>query len=203
MRHLIYVGDIMCSWCWGFAPTLKTILEEFGQLKLEIVHGGLRPGPKAKPFDDDMRDYLKHHWTNVNVQSGQPFNWDFFDRKNFLYDTGPATRAALTIREMDAELEYRFCHGLQEAFYTSNVDITGWEGIQTVVEAVGADVDVFKTKFESEWSHKAMSDEFNKRRGLGVRSFPTLLVREAETAVPITVGYQDLDTVRAAMSSYL
>jgi putative protein-disulfide isomerase len=203
MSHLIYVGDIMCSWCWGFAPVLQTILDEFEKLQLIIVHGGLRPGPKARPLDDDMRGYLKHHWTKVNAQSGRPFNWDFFDRANFLYDTGPATRAALTIRAMDADLEYRFCNGLQEAFYMKNIDITDWGGIQAVVDEVGADADTFKARFDSEWSHEAMSAEFNKRRGLGVRSFPTLLLREADTAVPISVGYQDLDAVRAALAAHL
>jgi putative protein-disulfide isomerase len=204
MRNLIYVGDIMCSWCWGFAPTLCAILDEFGtQLKLEIVHGGLRPGPKAKPLDNEMRDYLKHHWTNVTAQSGQPFNGEFFDRQEFLYDTGPATRAALTIREMDAELEYPFSLGLQEAFYTRNIDITDLASIQAVVERVGADTEAFQARFESDWSHEAMSAEFDKRRGLGVRSFPTLLLREADAAVTITVGYQDLEAVRSALSARL
>ncbi|MDA0836849.1 MAG: DsbA family protein [Planctomycetota bacterium] len=204
MRNLIYVGDIMCSWCWGFAPTLCAILDEFGhQLRLEIVHGGLRPGPKSKLLDDEMRDFLKQHWTNVTAQSGQPFNNEFFGRKDFLYDTGPAARAALTIREMDAALEYPFCHGLQEAFYARNVDITDLTGIQTVVRQVGADADDFQSGFESEWSHQAMTAEFEKRRGLGVRSFPTLLLRDAGAVSTISVGYQNLETIRAALFHHL
>ena len=29
-KEIIYVGDPMCSWCWGFSPVLKRIEAEYG-----------------------------------------------------------------------------------------------------------------------------------------------------------------------------
>ncbi len=41
--ELIYVGDPMCSWCWGIAPQLDTLVRTHPDIPLRIVVGGLRP----------------------------------------------------------------------------------------------------------------------------------------------------------------
>ncbi|MFQ5523922.1 MAG: DsbA family protein, partial [Acidimicrobiia bacterium] len=41
ITKLIYVGDPMCSWCWGFAPEIEDLADEY---PVEVVVGGLRPG---------------------------------------------------------------------------------------------------------------------------------------------------------------
>ena len=48
VRKLIYVGDPMCSWCWGFAPEIESLADDY---PIEVVVGGLRPGPSAQPLD--------------------------------------------------------------------------------------------------------------------------------------------------------
>ena len=44
--ELIYVGDPMCSWCWGMAPALQAFAAHALQQELafSVVLGGLRPG---------------------------------------------------------------------------------------------------------------------------------------------------------------
>ena len=59
--EFLYVGDVMCSWCWGFAPTLTKLTENF-QLPIRVVNGGLRPGPSAELLDNRMASFLGHHW---------------------------------------------------------------------------------------------------------------------------------------------
>jgi putative protein-disulfide isomerase len=41
---LICVGDPMCFWCYGFAPELTAVKEQWqDSLNFEIIVGGLRP----------------------------------------------------------------------------------------------------------------------------------------------------------------
>ncbi|MEL7304072.1 MAG: hypothetical protein AAGJ53_10305 [Pseudomonadota bacterium] len=43
--HFVYFGDPMCSWCYGFAPTMKAVADHFaGRVPLRVVLGGLRAG---------------------------------------------------------------------------------------------------------------------------------------------------------------
>jgi len=41
---LIYVGDPMCSWCYGFGNEISTVISTLGdRVEVEAVMGGLRP----------------------------------------------------------------------------------------------------------------------------------------------------------------
>jgi len=41
---IIYIGDPMCSWCYGFAPELSKTIDHFdNKANLRLVMGGLRP----------------------------------------------------------------------------------------------------------------------------------------------------------------
>ena len=61
---IIYVGDPMCSWCYGFSPEITKVKEQFPLLDFRIVLGGLRPNGKEEI--NGMADFLKKHWEHVN-----------------------------------------------------------------------------------------------------------------------------------------
>ena len=115
--EFIYIADPMCSWCWGFSPVLDGIQAEFGtRLSYRLIMGGLRPSPMAQELDDHMRGYLAHHWGAVAERSGQPFNHAALDREGWVYDTEPAARAVVTVRELAPEREIEFFQAVQRAF---------------------------------------------------------------------------------------
>ena len=65
-KKIIYVGDPMCSWCWGFSNEFKKLLKfTADEFDGEILMGGLRPGT-AEPMDQDMKDFIRHHWDEVS-----------------------------------------------------------------------------------------------------------------------------------------
>jgi putative protein-disulfide isomerase len=102
--HLVYVADPMCSWCWGFAPVIAAIRGQFGTaLPIRLVMGGLRPGT-MKPLDDAGKAIIREHWEHVQKASGQPFDFSFFDRESFVYDTEPAAQALVVVRRRGMEL---------------------------------------------------------------------------------------------------
>jgi putative protein-disulfide isomerase len=85
----------MCSWCYGFAPVIPAIADHFGaRLPVRLVMGGLRAG-NTRPMRSQDKDYIRDAWTRVNAASGQSFDFAFFDRDGFVYDTEPACRAVV------------------------------------------------------------------------------------------------------------
>ena len=61
-RQIVFVGDPMCSWCWGFAPVIDTIADEYGdRAPVRVVVGGLRVGTQH-PMRDKDKAYVRHHW---------------------------------------------------------------------------------------------------------------------------------------------
>ena len=96
-KELVYFADPMCSWCYGFAPVVAAVEQQFrGRLPLRLVMGGLRAG-QTRPMRDADKEYIRDAWTRVNAASGQPFDFAFFEREGFVYDTEPACRAVVTM----------------------------------------------------------------------------------------------------------
>lgn len=59
--EFVYVGDPMCSWCWGFAPALEELQDRY-DIPLRTVMGGLRTGPSANEMDQASREQLASYW---------------------------------------------------------------------------------------------------------------------------------------------
>ena len=57
-NEIIYIGDPMCSWCWGISPALIQLRNHFAKdMAFRIVVGGLRPGG-GDPWNDQMKEFI-------------------------------------------------------------------------------------------------------------------------------------------------
>ena len=120
--QFIYFADPMCSWCWGFAPVIERLNAAYGEaLPIRLVMGGLRPGTE-QVMTEAAKQSTRTHWEHVTEASGQPFNYAFFDRQDFVYDTDPAARATVLVRKRRPEKALAFLERTQRAFYAENQD---------------------------------------------------------------------------------
>ena len=190
---LIYVGDPMCSWCYGFAPELSEAVDALDKtVDIQVVMGGLRPYNTQKMTD--LADFLKEHWEEVNGRTGQPFSYDIL-QENYAYDTEPPSRACVVVREMKPELEMDFFKTLQTLFYVRNKDMNVVETYLPLVKEMGLDVEEFKTKFASEEMKKAVKADFEFAGSIGVRGFPSMVLKKGEEYILISNGYTSSDKI--------
>jgi len=199
--ELVYVGDPMCSWCWGFAPVVER-LDAVTPLPLRIVAGGLRPGPLAEPIER-IRGHLEHHWAQVAAKTGQPFDHRILGRPDWVYDTMPADTAVVTMRTLAPDETLRFFTTLQRAFYAEGVDITDDEQYRTLVAGFPVDEEQFMTLVRSEEMRAATEADFAEARQMGVTGFPTLLVRDGSSVFPLSLGYAPFELVSSRLDGYL
>lgn len=201
--ELIYVGDPMCSWCWGIAPELDALVGAHPDVPLRIVVGGLRPGPNAQTVDAAMADMLLHHWQDVEARTGQPFDRGVFDDLGWLYDTEPACRAVVVMRELAPHETFRFFKRIQRAFYAEGQPV--WD--PTVFETLLDDLDVDRTAFMDRFnSQEAISEtwqDFSLARSWGINGFPTVVLRTGNTGTIIARGYSTAADMTTAMSEVL
>lgn len=200
--YLMYVADPMCSWCWGFAPTLDKLLD-LHDLPLRIVVGGLRPGDAARPLDETMQGHLKHHWEQVEQASGQPFNPAGLTRTNWLYDTEPAARAVLAMRELLPSAEYAFFKDLQQAFYKDAVDITDPASYASILEPYEVNGEQFLELMASPELKERTYQDFGLARHLGIQGFPSLLLGRGNELTMLSRGYQPFEQLSAVLDSQL
>jgi len=202
--EIIYVGDPMCSWCWGISPNLHQLQVKARSEKIpyRIVVGGLRPGG-GDSWNQEFKDFLKHHWEEVNTRSGQPFGYELFERASFDYDTEPSCRAVVTARTMDPAVESRFFELVQHYFYVQNEDPTELSFYQTICKELSLDFGQFSELFQSDAIKKATMEEFQLNRQWGIRGYPTVLVRKGQQLFAIATGYAPYEQMWGAVEQIM
>jgi len=192
-KHLVYIADPMCSWCYGFAPVIAAIAERFEErMPLRLMMGGLRAGNTA-PMRPQDRDYIRSAWTKVGAATGQPFDHSFFDREGFIYDTEPACRAVVTVRHLLPRMALPFMGRISRAFYAENRDMTSAQAIAEVAAETGLDREAFGEAFLAPDTRNDTFRDFLTAQQLGIRGFPTLIAgSEDDGYALVTNGYRPL-----------
>ncbi|MEO1653156.1 MAG: DsbA family protein, partial [Bacteroidota bacterium] len=120
--ELIYVGDPMCSWCWGAALEITQLKTHYSEeFDFRLLLGGLRPGT-THPWKASQRQYLRKHWEEIAHMTGQPFRFDILAEEGFIYDTEIPSRAVYVCRLIAPDKEFSFFKAVQFAFYAQNKD---------------------------------------------------------------------------------
>lgn len=200
LRKLIYVGDPMCSWCWGFAPEIEALADDFA---VEVVVGGLRPGPSAQPLTERMAEFLRHHWVEIAERTGQPFATEFLDRGDeWMYDTEPAAVAVVTMREMHDPGTLSYFTDLQHAFYAEGRDVTDFDVLADLASSYPVDRSAFRFRLESKEAKQAAWNDFGRARNWGISGFPTLVGELiGDQLALLSRGWTRADVIRARIAS--
>ncbi len=200
--ELVYVGDPMCSWCWGFAPVLESLAERFA-IPLRVRVGGLRAGPSAEVVDDRMADFLAHHWRQVEEASGQPFDHRILARRDWRYDTELPCIAVIAVRELAPSMALAFNGRLHRAFYAEGINITDPGVYRALAEGFVPDVEVFLERLADPETKTRAWQDFAWAHRSGITGFPTLLLRDGEDWAIVCRGYASLETLEGPLRQWL
>ena len=203
--NLIYVGDAMCSWCYGFAAPLDQLLadpQDAAPLQLALVMGGLRPFT-TEPITPERANELAGHWHHVAQASGQPFTPapdTAIHQPGFIYDTEPASRATVTVRSLWPKLVWRYFKAVQHAFYAEGRNVTEPGVLADVAEAHGIPRAEFAKAFASQAMRDATLQDFQQSQSWGIRGFPTLVAEHGDHLHLVGSGFMPIAALRAALS---
>jgi putative protein-disulfide isomerase len=190
-NEIIYVGDPMCSWCYGFGPELDQVKAAFPEVSFKMVMGGLRAGGTESL--EDLRDFLAHHWEDVEKASGQRFNHGILKSKGFIYDTTPACKAVTLIRRLYPEHEYAFFQLLQKAFFHDNQSPVEVLTYLSILEHLKLDTKEFNKLIYKDDAKDFVNEDFQLTQDLGVNGFPTLIAKVDGKYYRLTSGYMKAD----------
>ena len=200
---LWYFADPMCSWCWGFAPTIEAIRDAYaGRLRIALVPGGLRVGATT-PMTATMREEILHHWRAVAARTGQPFDFEHALPEGFVYDTEPACRALVAFGKLAPDRVFAYMKATQHAFYAEARDITQDVELARLARALGVDDTAFLDTLAADATRAATRAQFVRARDAGVRAFPTLILQHAGAQQVVCNGCLPLAAVNAALDTAL
>ena len=202
-NELIYFADPMCSWCWGFSPIINKITSKIRKrVGVRYIMGGLRPYTK-KIMTSELREYIIGHWHNVYKKSGQNIDFGFKIGEGFVYDTEPPSRAVVTVREINKDLEFKVLSEIQKSFYVDIQDITKCSVLADIVANFGIEKALFLELFNSDELKALTKKDFNSSQAFGVRSFPTLISRVGKKLEVVCEGYQSFQNLESKLKSFI
>lgn len=197
-----YVGDPMCSWCWGISPTVGAVEAycDAEGIEFSITMGGLRAGG-GDPWNAAFKDFLRQEWRQIARTTGQPFGFSLLQAPHFDYDTEPACRAVATARllaarnHLPSSTAFGFFSAVQRKFYEEGQDPKVVDFYAGICAALALDFDEFRAVFDGPEGRQAVQEDFVRCRQWGVRSFPTLLLERPGGTETLAVGFATAEQV--------
>ena len=203
--EILYVGDPLCSWCYGIAPELQKLKDEYApDIPFHTIVGGLRPY-ETQVMDKRMKAFLRDHWVHVQERSGNPFSYALLekDAPEFVYNTERPCRAVVTVRKIAPDKTFEFFKSVQHAFYAENKDTNLQETYQPLLEGLGISYDQFAEQFESEAVRKETTDDFLWAKNVGVTGFPTVILKHEGQLFALALGYSTFERMKKHMDNIL
>jgi len=193
MSQLIFIIDPMCSWCWGFHPIIDKIRSVHSEhYTFDLVVGGLRTLGQM-PWNDESKNYLKQNWDAVQQSTGQNFHPRILNLSSFDYNTYPACKAIVTVRELwGTDAAFTYLYDIQSAFYTQGIDITSLEILTSYIRQ---DKKTFLHFYQSDRAHILMQHDFSKARSMGANAFPSTVKIDEDGHMICLTGYRHLNEI--------
>lgn len=202
-KEIIYVGDPMCSWCYGFTSVIQSLRAKFAdRARFRLVMGGLRPDG-THVADQRYTAFLRGHWTEIQECTGQPFSLAILDRTGWIYDTEKACRAVVAMRMLRSGSEWDYFAAAQKGFYHHNHDPNDPMSFARIAERFSVDPDEFLLAYHGAAAATGTQDDFGWARDMGVNSFPTVLVHDARGFAALTIGYRPIEVLEGPLAGWL
>ncbi|HJV85404.1 MAG TPA: DsbA family protein [Noviherbaspirillum sp.] len=202
-KEIIYIGDPMCSWCYGFTDVIQTIRRNYMErVKVSLVMGGFRPDG-THMVDPNYRDFLRGHWMEVSRRTGQPFDLAILNQTGWIYNTEKPCRAVVAMRHLKPEVEWEYFAAVQKGFYHKNHDPNNPESFARIAAEFGIDEDCFLHAYGAPGTIEETQRAFAWARSIGVNSFPTVVLRDQRGLAALTVGYQPLEMLEGRLDQWL
>ncbi|KJR29064.1 DsbA family protein [Vibrio navarrensis] len=184
---LYYVHDPMCSWCWGYKPTLDKLKQQLpGVIQFEYVVGGLAPD-STLPMPPEMQQKIEGVWHQIERQLGTRFNYDFWTKCTPVRSTYQACRALIAAGFQDSY--EAMLDAIQQAYYLRAMSPHEEATHRQLAQELGLNVSQFEHDVNGAFLEGVFQDQLSFASSLGVSSYPSLVLQINDAYFLIEVDY--------------
>ncbi|HAT7738615.1 TPA: DsbA family protein [Vibrio vulnificus] len=184
---LYYVHDPMCSWCWGYKPTLEKLKQQLpGVIQFEYVVGGLAPD-STLPMLPEMQQKIESIWHQIEQRLGTQFNYEFWTRCTPVRSTYQACRAVIAAGFQDSYEQ--MLEAIQHAYYLRAMPPHDEATHRQLAQEIGLNVQQFENDVTGRLLEGVFEEQLSLARSLGVNAYPSLVLQINDAYFPIEIDY--------------
>lgn len=198
--QFIYVADVFCPWCFGFAPVMKRIAEENPEIPVRVIGGNLISRPITLQEDAAQSPGLVDFWHEVEHVSGRSLegaiNAVHTGKDVRLYSPGAdEILAVLKAFTPGHELEQLF--ELEDMFYGKGMDIFNDEALTEIAGKWGIEPAHFERALDQPAALEATRKNLRQAAELmgEITSYPSVLLASGGKVDAVSRGFVHYETV--------
>lgn len=200
---LIYVHDPMCSWCFGFSKTFKSLMDSLPTgVKVKRLLGGLATD-SDEPMSAATRHMVRQNWQRIEQAiPGVLFNYDFWDNCAPRRATYPACRAVIAARQQGDIFDELMTHKIHQAYYQEARNPSDGSTLIELAVEMGLDQKIFSDDLATIQTQQTLLDEINLVRSLGVNGFPSLMMECNGRSELIHINYNQAEPMLRQIKAF-
>lgn len=208
LPELLYIHDPLCRWCYGMSPVINRVQQEWaGRLDVSVLCGGMATGAHATPIAETwgtMQPELDTVEKVAGVRFGAAFR-ALAGHGRYRYDSEPPSRAIAAFRHLtqDPARTVAFAHTVQAALFQDGQDLNAPATYDGLLASFGVDAAGFQRRLAAPETARATQQEFAAVARIGVRGFPTVVLRVGEQGYVLARGYQPYEPLRQGLEQLL
>lgn len=209
--ELLYVTDIYCIWCFGFAPVIERLADENAdRISVRVVNGGMIPkNTSLAGMFGRFPDPIALH-KRVEETSGCAFGPAYLDEvrrlqaSSLILNSNIPARAQMAFKLLGCDAPLTVMAELQCAYYHEGRDLQDLATYAPIAAELGVDFEDFRAKFDSPEAAMGVMEDRHYVEQLGVQGFPALILHGPDDRyVMIARGYLPFADLSANLDAAL
>lgn len=202
--EIIYTGDPLCGWCYGFSEIFETIKSRYSnRIRFSYLMGGLKVNHSVT-IDSTTKPLVYDNWKSITKHTGSGISVDMISElPEGRYNSEPPCRAVVSVGMLDNSLMYSYYTAVHHAFYREMKNITDTECLCRLASEFGIKENTFMTVFNSDAARMETKKGFSLTKELGVLAFPALVLKNGTTTTVLNQGYKPLDMIDSGIRGWL
>ena len=208
---LLYITDVFCPWCYGFAPVMSSLAAEFG-LPVRVLCGCLMENPVTMADMGRKMTKAREFFARLSQTTGQTISERYFENlygeagKGIVMDSGRAGVLYYALKSLAPGHDLAIMEALEYAFYGEGRDVFSEGLMRDMCARFGVDEDALRRALAEPDTARRAEEEAEE--GLDIMGdiilYPTLYVlKDGQSPTLAVRGFTQPDEAQAKLGKAL
>lgn len=199
---IIYIADVYCPWCFGFAPVMKRLTEAHPEFRVRVIGGNLISRPITLEQDLERSPDLVEFWREVEKNTGRSLAGAIRAAENrekmLLYSPG-ADEILAVLRQYVPNRELEQLFELEDMAYTDGVDLFTESSLGKIADKWNIPLASFERAMNTPQALAETEKNLAEAAKLmgEITSYPSVLLAKDDKVYAVSRGYVHFETVEA------